>query len=110
MPSLPPLSELPSPLSSLEKNQVPGSSSAGYDSSKSTFTLSSAPALKRNSTIPSNVRSDFGNQVSKKRVSAVGVSSSHGRLSKLYGDFYLLGGNIDKATKWFLICYGFPLR
>ncbi|TBU35870.1 TRAPP II complex [Dichomitus squalens] len=37
----------------------------------------------------------------KKRVSAIGAASSHGRLFKVLGDFFLLAGRLEEATIWY---------
>ncbi|KAF7294900.1 hypothetical protein MIND_01027900 [Mycena indigotica] len=37
----------------------------------------------------------------KKRLSSIGVASSHGRLFKVLGDFYLLAGRTEEADVWY---------
>ncbi|ETW85889.1 hypothetical protein HETIRDRAFT_42700 [Heterobasidion irregulare TC 32-1] len=37
----------------------------------------------------------------KKRLSGIGVASSHGRLYKVLGDFFLLAGRTEDASIWF---------
>ncbi|KAF8964707.1 TRAPP II complex [Flammula alnicola] len=105
MPTLPPLSELPSPLSSLARNDaLPtlNSFNSQPDMSRPSFTLSAAPTLRRNaSTTAANSRqAPLGVQAQKKRLSTIGTSSSHGRLYKMLGDFFLLAGRIEDAMIW----------
>ena len=40
----------------------------------------------------------------KKRVSAIGAASSHGRLFKVLADFFLLAGRLEEATIWWEPC------
>lgn len=106
MPSLPPLSELPSSLSSLARNDNSLNSSS-YNSStdiaRTSFSLGSVPNLKRNTSITAAANSrqgTLGVQAQKKRMSTIGTSSSHGRLYKMLGDFFLLAGRIEDAMIW----------
>ncbi|KAH7889670.1 TRAPP II complex [Phlebopus sp. FC_14] len=46
-------------------------------------------------------QSTLGSLPAKKRPSAVGATSSHGRLYKVYGDFHLLSGRIQDAKIWY---------
>ena len=64
--------------------------------------LGSTTGLQRHSTL--------GPPPAKKRVSAVGTTSSHARLFKVYGDFFLLAGRTEDAQIWSvdLICPGNP--
>ncbi|KAJ7063346.1 TRAPP II complex [Mycena amicta] len=61
---------------------------------------SKQPSMKRNS-------SSFRQQTlsvppaTKKRLSSIGVASSHGRLFKVLGDFYLLAGRTEEADVWY---------
>ncbi|KAF8136381.1 transport protein Trs120 or TRAPPC9 TRAPP II complex subunit-domain-containing protein [Boletus edulis] len=45
--------------------------------------------------------SSLGPSTVKKRVTAVGTTSSHARLFKLYGDFFLLAGRPQDARIWY---------
>ena len=104
MPLLPPLSDLPSPLNSLTKTESPPpltSHSSQPDISKP-FTLNAVPALKRHSsTTATNTRQpNLAVQTQKKRLSTIGTSSSHGRLYKTLGDFFLLAGRTEDAMIW----------
>lgn len=57
--------------------------------------------MKRNvSSGPAFRQSSLGIQAPKKRLSTIGTSSSHGRLYKVLGDFFLLAGRIEDATIW----------
>lgn len=69
---------------------------------KTGFTLAAAPTMKRNSSLGPFRQSALGVQPTKKRLSTIGVSSSHGRLFKLLGDFYLLAGRTEDALVWYV--------
>lgn len=108
MPVLPPLSELPSPLDSLSgPEQAPRfpSYNSQPDVSRPSFTLSAAPSLKRNasSTGTGPQQPPLGIQAQKKRLSTIGVSSSHGRLYKVLGDFFLMAGRTEDAMIWYIL-------
>lgn len=62
----------------------------------------STPGSQRHSTL--------GPPPVKKRTSAVGTTSSHARLFKVFGDFFLLAGRTQDANIWSvdLICQGIP--
>ncbi|KAF4614895.1 hypothetical protein D9613_003081 [Agrocybe pediades] len=105
MPFLPPLSELPSSLSSLSRVDsltALSSPASQPELSRSSFTLGAAPTLKRNAstTVPSK-QSSLGIQAQKKRLSTIGSSSSHARLYKMLGDFFLLSGRTEDAMIWY---------
>ncbi|PPR08068.1 hypothetical protein CVT24_010529 [Panaeolus cyanescens] len=103
LPILPPLSELPSPINGLSSRASTSSATHSLpDVSKPGFTLSAAPVLKRNASTSANVRQpSLGVQVQKKRLSAIGTASSHGRLYKVLGDLFLLAGRTEDATIWY---------
>ncbi|KAF8163323.1 TRAPP II complex [Crassisporium funariophilum] len=105
MPLLPPLSDLHPPLNPLPRDEPPPLSSRNSqpDMSKHSFTLSAAPALKRNasSANSSSRQANLGIQTQKKRLSTIGTSSSHGRLYKMLGDFFLLSGRTEDAMVWY---------
>ncbi|CAK5277407.1 unnamed protein product [Mycena citricolor] len=46
-------------------------------------------------------QSTLGVPPSKKRLSSIGVASSHGRLFKVLGDFFLLAGRMEDAGVWY---------
>ena len=107
MPILPPLSELPSSLNIVSKADSPThlpSFNSQPDMSRPSFSLSAAPSLRRNAssttTTPTNRQSTLGIQAQKKRLSTIATSSSHGRLYKMLGDFFLLSGRIEDAAVW----------
>lgn len=105
MPTLPPLSELPSSLSSLATSDPPStitSFSSQPDVSRNSFTLGAAPTLKRNAstTTPTTRQGTLGVQAQKKRLSTIGTSSSHARHYKMLGDFSLLAGRTESAMVW----------
>lgn len=104
MPSLPPLSELPSPLTNLRSESVSGiqSHNSQPEISRTPFTLNAAPTLRRNvSTAATTSRQSTLNvQAQKKRLSTIGTSSSPGRLYKVLGDFFLLAGRSEDAIIW----------
>ncbi|KAJ6547608.1 TRAPP II complex [Mycena capillaripes] len=69
---------------------------------KPAFNLSSAPTMKRNSSGTAFRQSTLGAPpAAKKRLSSIGVASSHGRLFKVLGDFYLLAGRTEDAAVWY---------
>jgi hypothetical protein len=105
MPSLPPLSELPSPLNNSRLEPVTGltSHSSQPEISRPSFTLNSAPILRRNASTATNVnrQSALTVQAQKKRLSTIGTSSSPGRMYKMLGDFFLLAGRGEDALIWY---------
>jgi hypothetical protein len=48
--------------------------------------------------------------VVKKRASAIGAVSSHGRLYKVLGDFFLLAGRTEEAMMWFVFFFHSPVH
>lgn len=111
MPTLPPLSEIPSPLDATSKHDslppLPSHNSQP-EMTRTGLTLASAPPLKRNSSSGPALRQSTLNlpvQVPKKRVSGIGVASSHGRLFKVLGDFFLLAGRTEDAVVWYVVLY-----
>jgi hypothetical protein len=105
MPSLPPLSELPSPLNISRSESTTGlsSHSSQPEISRPSFTLNSAPILKRNVSTNANAnrQSTLTVQAQKKRISTIGTSSSPGRMYKMLGDFFLLAGRTEDALIWY---------
>lgn len=107
MPSLPPLSQLPSPLSSLSRGTSPPplpSHSSQPDISRPSFSLGPAPTLKRNASAAAAAAArqpSLNVQAQKKRLSTIGTSSSHARLYKTLGDFFLLAGRLEDAMIWY---------
>lgn len=71
---------------------------------KPAFNLASAPNVKRNSSGGSVFRQSTLNAppAPKKRLSSIGVASSHGRLFKVLGDFFLLAGRTEDAAVWYV--------
>ncbi|KAJ7219315.1 TRAPP II complex [Mycena pura] len=66
---------------------------------KPAFNISSASSMKRHS---SGFRQPTLNvPPPKKRLSSIGVASSHGRLFKVLGDFFLLAGRTEDAAVWY---------
>ena len=117
MPSLPPLSELPSPLNISRTETVTGlpSHSSQPEISRTSFTLNSAPILRRNVSTAANAnrQSALTVQAQKKRISTIGTSSSPGRMYKILGDFFLLAGRSDDALIWYAFAcdvFYFPLE
>jgi hypothetical protein len=70
--------------------------------SRNSFTLGAAPTLKRNAstTTPTTRPGTLNVQAQKKRLSAIGTSSSHARHYKMLGDFFLLAGRTLDAMMW----------
>lgn len=70
----------------------------------------SGPGVLHVSTAGSQRHSTLGPPTIKKRISAVGIASSHARLFKVYGDFFLLAGRTQDARIWSvdLIYSGIP--
>ncbi|KAJ6630827.1 TRAPP II complex [Mycena sp. CBHHK59/15] len=103
MPMLPP-PDLPQPLDNGRKrDSLPPlpSQNGQSDVVKPAFNLSSAPAVKRNSSGSVFRHSSLGVPPAKKRLSSIGVASSHGRLFKVLGDFFLLAGRTEDAAVWY---------
>ncbi|KAF8844938.1 hypothetical protein BDN67DRAFT_942470 [Paxillus ammoniavirescens] len=72
---------------------TPANSGIKRNSSTGPGVLQASSALQRQPTL--------GPPQVKKRVSAVGTASSHGRLFKVYGDFFLLSGRTQDAKIWY---------
>jgi len=106
MPSLPPLSELPSPIRNSSPDTVAPllSHNSQPEISRSSFTLNAAPTLRRNASIAptANRQPALTVQSQKKRLSTIGTSSSPGRLYKMLGDFFLLAGRSEDALIWYV--------
>ncbi|KAJ7774579.1 TRAPP II complex [Mycena maculata] len=102
MPMLPP-SDLPQPLDNGRKrDSLPPLPTHSSQPEMKAFNLASAASLKRNSS-GSVFRQSTLNvpPPPKKRLSSIGVASSHGRLFKVLGDFYLLAGRTEDAAVWY---------
>ena len=114
-PTLPPPSELPKPLdmdgvsrSSLPPLPVQHSQpELGTASSILRSMTPSTLSVKRNSSIGPGLstspyrHSSLPPQTAKKRQTAIGAVSSHGRLFKVLGDLFLLAGRTTDATIWY---------
>lgn len=99
--TLPPLSEMPTPLEgNMNGISALPSHNSVPDMSKPGFALSAVPSMKRTSSA-GHRQSTLGlPSTPKKRFSSIGVASSHGRLFKVLGDFYLIAGRTDDASIW----------
>ena len=106
-PTLPSPSELPV---SLGSSGFPTNSSSQPELDSSGLASPSIP-LKRSSTAGPGIsyisslnqrQSSLGPSAVKKRVNVIGAVSSHGRLYKVLGDFFLLAGRTEEATVWFV--------
>lgn len=100
-PTLPPLSEMPAPLDS-DMNGLSAlpSHNSVPDMTKPGLALSAVPSMKRTSSA-GHRQSTLGIPATpKKRFSSIGVASSHGRLFKVLGDFYMISGRTDDASIW----------
>jgi hypothetical protein len=101
MPILPPLSDIPLPLDRGDSAIQLTSHNSQPEMSRASFNLTAPPPMKRNvSSGPAFRQASLGIQAPKKRLSTIGTSSSHGRLYKVLGDFFLLAGRIEDATIW----------
>lgn len=105
-PTLPSPSEMPLPLSSGNLGYPSYSSQPELESSG---LATSGIQIKRSSTAgPGNShtaslirQTTLGPPAVRKRISAVGAVSSHGRLYKVLGDFFLLAGRTEDASLWY---------
>ena len=110
-PTLPPLSDIPKPIDSdtpLRSSLPPlPSYNSQPDLPATSATLRARTptplSLKRNSSAgpglpPSPYR--HSSLPVKKRQNAIGAASSHGRLFKVLGDFFLLAGRTMDASVW----------
>lgn len=106
LPILPSLSDIPSSLNGTKKDTLPPlPSQHSQDTSKPNFTLSAVPSTKRASSInPSFRHPNVGVPPAKKRLSSIGVASSHARLYKVLGDLFLLSGRSEDAQVWW-VCH-----
>ncbi|TFK54866.1 hypothetical protein OE88DRAFT_1653405 [Heliocybe sulcata] len=114
-PVLPPASELPESLDQIDDTKrasLPSYSSNPELSAANGTMIPKRPglSLKRTSTLgpgSSPVTPAFRSTSltiqppSKKRHSGIGAASSHGRLFKTLGDFFLLAGRIEDASVWY---------
>ncbi|KAG5727958.1 Transport protein particle subunit [Termitomyces sp. T112] len=103
LPTIPPPSEIPEPLNGSRKGSLPPlpSHNSQPDMTKGNFTLSAAP-IKRTSSGPGFRQSSVVSQPARKRLSTIGVASSHARLFKVLGDLFLLSGRPEDALVWYL--------
>ncbi|KAG6900876.1 hypothetical protein C0993_009994 [Termitomyces sp. T159_Od127] len=103
LPTIPPLSEIPEPLNGLRKDSLPPlpSHNSQPDMTKGNFTLSAAP-IKRTSSGPGFRQASVASQPVRKRLSTIGVASSHARLFKVLGDLFLLSGRPEDALVWYI--------
>ncbi|KAG6909694.1 hypothetical protein DXG01_015895 [Tephrocybe rancida] len=103
LPTIPPLSEIPEPLNNSRRDSLPRlpSHNSQPDMTKASFTLSAAP-IKRTSSGPGFRQSTLTSQPARKRLSTIGVASSHARLFKVLGDLFLLSGRPEDALVWYL--------
>lgn len=106
-PTLPSPSEMPLSLSSGNLGYPSYSSQPELDSSG---LIAPGVQIKRSSTAAPGIshttsftqrQSTLSPQVVRKRASAVGAVSSHGRLYKILGDFFLLAGRTEDASLWY---------
>ena len=91
LPLLPSQSELSSHLGGIP---VISSNQVNADLTKHNVALGPAPAGKRTTALRQSTPTP------KKRMSVIGVASSHGRLYKVLGDLFLLAGRISDAFAW----------
>lgn len=106
LPTIPNLSEIPSPLNGTKRDSLPPlpSLNSQPDISKSGFILSAAPTVKRTSSAGPGFRpsNSLPEKVPRKRLSSIGVTSSHARLFKVLGDLFLLAGRPHDALIWYV--------
>ncbi|KZT26443.1 hypothetical protein NEOLEDRAFT_1062821 [Neolentinus lepideus HHB14362 ss-1] len=114
-PVLPPASELPEVLDHIDETKrasLPSHNSQPELSASNGTMLAKRPglSLKRTSTMGPGVSpmtpgfrsaSLTVQPPAKKRHSGIGAASSHGRLFKTLGDFFLLAGRIEDASVWY---------
>ncbi|PFH54333.1 hypothetical protein AMATHDRAFT_72835 [Amanita thiersii Skay4041] len=102
LPLPPPPSELPHRLdsSSSGTSQLPSHHSFP-DLSRNNVLLGPAPTAKRSASGSAFRQSTINVPTAKKRMSTIGVASSHGRLFKVLGDLFLLSGRIEDASVWY---------
>lgn len=123
-PTLPPPSELPKPLDNdgstrsslppipLQHSQPELTTGSAILRSMTPSTLS----VKRNSSIgpvlPNSPyrHTSLPTQATKKRQTAIGAVSSHGRLFKVLGDLFLLAGRTADASIWYAVLHAFLCR
>ncbi|KAJ4487929.1 TRAPP II complex [Lentinula aciculospora] len=91
-PSLPLLTDMPPSMDSKDTLPPLPSHSSQPELSKSALSKV-APAMKRNSSL--------GVPTVRKRLSAIGAASSHGRLFKVMADCFLLAGRTEDALIWY---------
>ncbi|KAG8217536.1 TRAPP II complex [Butyriboletus roseoflavus] len=104
-PILPVAAEMPFTLESnshLFQGSFPAHSSQSELNSSQLFTPANN-GMMRNPLGPAGSKrhSTLGPPTVKKRVSTIGIASSHARLFKVYGDFFLLAGRTQDARIWY---------
>ncbi|KAJ3715606.1 TRAPP II complex [Lentinula guzmanii] len=92
LPVLPLLTDMPPSLDSKDTLPPLPSHNSHPEISKSALSKVT-PVMKRNSSL--------GVPTVRKRLSAIGAASSHGRLFKVMADFFLLAGRIEDALIWY---------
>jgi hypothetical protein len=106
LPVLPPLSDMPKPLDNQNKHDSlpplpPHNKQQELGSASSS--PNRQPIAKRTASSTSVYRqASVGVSGPKKRLAGIGVASSHGRLFKVLGDFFLLAGRLDDALVWYV--------
>ncbi|KAF7338264.1 hypothetical protein MVEN_02051700 [Mycena venus] len=102
MPMLPP-SDLAQPLDNGRKRDSLPPLPSHNSQPEMKFNLAPASNSKRNSSSGSALRQSTLSAPpgGKKRLSSIGVASSHGRLFKVLGDFFLLAGRTEDAAVWY---------
>lgn len=116
-PTLPTSSEIPQQLENGSDSlpPFPPQSQADLGASGPTNRAQANLIIKRSSSTGPTTntnglrQSTLGASTAKiKRTSGIGVSSSHGRLFKVLGDFFLLSGRIEDAAVWYAFHDGIP--
>lgn len=74
------------------------------------LSVSRAPLKRNSSSAPGFRHSTLGVPSAKKRLSGIGVASSHGRLFKVLADFFLLAGRTEEALVWCVRFFHFLIQ
>jgi hypothetical protein len=96
LPTLPSPSDLPSSLGNNKRDSLPPLPS---HNNVAELSVTPSPMAGMRSSSYGAPTTSSGQGV-KKRQTAIGVASSHGRLFKVLGDFFLLAGKTEDAVIW----------
>ena len=106
LPILPTLSDIPSAIDGTKRDSLPQLSppNVQQNGSATSLPISTVPSVKRASSVGPVFRQMAvrNEKPPRKRLSSIGVTSSHARLYKVLGDLFLLAARPQDATIWYV--------